>query len=349
VRGDAYEPSGRWGGLYSADVETLGLESLILFVSDLELSRAFYVNALGLPVVFEDDIIVVVGGPTGRLVMHRNDRGHDDRGTFPAGNGVGGAALRFRVDDPDECERQAAETGLPVLWPTQNASWGRFVVLADPDGRSVVLARMNRPATTADAPHDWDGSYVGPPPPWDIGRPQPAFVRLAEAGALAGVLLDAGCGTGEHTILAARHGARALGIDVSPLAVDIARRKAIERGVDTSFQVLDVLRLVTLGEAFDTVVDSGLFHVFDDSARARYVTALRAVLRPGGHLHLMCFSDRQPGDWGPRRVTEGELRAAFGFGWRIGSLAPDHFDINPGLGSLVAEAWLADIVRLAPE
>jgi len=126
-------------------VDTLGFESLILFVSDLEESRAFYVDGLGLPVVFEDDVIVVVGGPAGRVVLHRNDRGHDQRGIFPAGDGVGGAAVRFVVEDPDECERQAAEAGLPVVWPAQDAAWGRFVVLADPDGRSVVLARMNRP------------------------------------------------------------------------------------------------------------------------------------------------------------------------------------------------------------
>ena len=125
-------------------MNTLGFESLILFVSDLQASRAFYVNGLGLPVVFEDDIIVLVGGPTGRIVLHRNDRGHDERGIFPAGNGIGGAAVRFLVEDPDECERQAAEIGLPVLWPAQDATWGRFVVLADPDGRSVVLARMSR-------------------------------------------------------------------------------------------------------------------------------------------------------------------------------------------------------------
>lgn len=73
---------------------TLGFESLILFVPDLEASRASYVEGLGLPVMFEDDIIVVVGGPTGRVVLHRNDRGHDERGIFPSGNGVGGAALR---------------------------------------------------------------------------------------------------------------------------------------------------------------------------------------------------------------------------------------------------------------
>jgi SAM-dependent methyltransferase len=195
---------------------------------------------------------------------------------------------------------------------------------------------------------DWDSSYAGPSPPWDIGRPQPAFVRLADVGELTGALLDAGCGTGEHTILAARLGARALGIDVSTLAIETARRKAAERGVNAGFQVFDALRVDTLDAVFDTVVDSGLFHVFDDAARARYVAAVHAVLRPGGHLHLMCFSDRQPGDWGPRRVTERELRAALGDGWRIVSLAPDRFDINPGLGTPTAEAWLADAVRLAP-
>jgi SAM-dependent methyltransferase len=201
--------------------------------------------------------------------------------------------------------------------------------------------------TEADAPHpDWDDSYAGPPPPWDIGRPQPAFVRLAAAGRLTGALLDVGCGTGEQTILAALHGARAQGIDISPRAIEAARRKAAERGIDTSFRVHDALHLDTLGARFDIIIDSGLFHVFDDAARSQYVTALHAALRPAGHLHLMCFSDRQPGEWGPHRITERGLRAAFGAGWRIESLAADHFDINPGLGSHTAEAWLTDIVRL---
>src|SRR3984957_3284672 len=202
--------------------------------------------------------------------------------------------------------------------------------------------------TATDPAPDWDSSYSGTPPPWDIGRPQPAFVHLAGAGALTGALLDAGCGTGEHTILAARRGARALGIDVSVRAIEAARRKAAERDVETRFEVLDALQLDTLGETFDTIVDSGLFHVFDDAGGIQYVAALHAVLRTGGHLHLIVFSVPQPGAWGPRRVTEGELRAAFGSGWQIDSLVPDRFDINPGLGAPTAEAWLADVVRLAP-
>jgi catechol 2,3-dioxygenase-like lactoylglutathione lyase family enzyme len=123
-------------------MRTDGFDSLILYVSDLADSRTFYVDALGLPLLFEDEIITVVGGGTGRVVLHRNDRGHDERGTFPAGSEAGAAALRFSVSDPDACEAEATATGLTVLWPAQEASWGRFVVLADPDGRPVVLAKM---------------------------------------------------------------------------------------------------------------------------------------------------------------------------------------------------------------
>jgi hypothetical protein len=66
----------------SAGVETLGFERLILFVSDLKESRSFYAGGLGLQVVFEDDVIVVMDGTAGRVVLRRNDRVHDERGTF---------------------------------------------------------------------------------------------------------------------------------------------------------------------------------------------------------------------------------------------------------------------------
>jgi len=118
-------------------------ESLILYVSSLATARAFYADLLGLAVLFEDEIIAVVGNGTDRIVLHRDDRGHDERGIFPAGHPAGAAALRFTVPDPDAWEQDAARQGAPVLWQTQEASWGRFVVLADPDGRPVVLAKMH--------------------------------------------------------------------------------------------------------------------------------------------------------------------------------------------------------------
>jgi cyclopropane fatty-acyl-phospholipid synthase-like methyltransferase len=192
----------------------------------------------------------------------------------------------------------------------------------------------------------WDESYTGDaPPPWDIGRPQPAFVRLADEGRLTGRLLDSGCGTGENALLAASRGADVLGIDVSPTAVARAREKSAERGIAASFEVADALELAALGLSVDTILDSGVFHVFGDDDRARYVASLAAVLRPGGDCYLMCFSDKQPGDWGPRRVHADELRASFSDGWTVASITADAFDINPIGGATQAQAWLAVLRR----
>jgi cyclopropane fatty-acyl-phospholipid synthase-like methyltransferase len=193
----------------------------------------------------------------------------------------------------------------------------------------------------------WDSAYTGSTPaPWDIGRPQPVFVRLAEDGRLSGRVLDAGCGTGEQVLLAATYGAEdAMGIDLSPAAIERARSKAADRGVKAHFEVGDALSLDELGSRFDTLIDSGLFHVFTDEDRARYVASLAAALRPGGHLYLVCFSDRQPGDFGPRRVREDELRAAFGDGWDIESITAESFEIMRESMETTARAWLAVIRR----
>jgi len=196
----------------------------------------------------------------------------------------------------------------------------------------------------------WDAVYVADqPPPWDIGRPQPVFIRLAEQGLLRGQLLDSGCGTGENTMMAAEYGADALGVDVAPHAIEQARRKAAGRGSAARFEVADVLDLGQLGGlTFDTVVDSGVFHVFDDEDRARYVASLASVMRPGATCYLMCFSDRQPGTMGPRRITQDELAAAFRDGWAIASITAETFAIHNFGGASEAQAWLATIERAGP-
>ena len=97
-------------------------------------------------------------------------------------------------------------------------------------------------------------------------------------------------------------------------------------------------------QPFDVITDSGVFHVFDDEERPVYVNSLRSALRPGGMYYLMCFSDRQPGDWGPRRVSQAELRAAFVDGWSIRSIDPAKFAVT--IDDNGAQAWLARIERL---
>jgi SAM-dependent methyltransferase len=193
----------------------------------------------------------------------------------------------------------------------------------------------------------WDRAYRNElPPPWDIGHPQPRLQALARAGAFTGRVLDCGCGTGEHVLLAAEQGAQATGIDLSPRAIAQARGKAMSRRLPVRFAVGDALRPPVRDASVDVVIDSGLFHSFDDEARAGYVASLRRVVRAGGTCYVMCFSDRQPGDWGPRRVAADELRAAFADGWHV-EVEPAEFMVNPIEGVTRVHAWLATLRRVS--
>jgi SAM-dependent methyltransferase len=192
---------------------------------------------------------------------------------------------------------------------------------------------------------DFDSSYrAAAPPPWDIGRPQAAFVGLLEAGEVRGRVLDVGCGTGEHALMAAAAGFVAMGVDAAPTAIERAREKAAERALDVRFEVADALDMSGLGTQFDTVLDCGLFHVFDDDDRARFVPSLGGVVVPAGRYFMLCFSDKQRGDWGPRRVGQDELRRSFADGWRVDSIEETVLEltINPE----GAKAWLASFTRV---
>ena len=187
---------------------------------------------------------------------------------------------------------------------------------------------------------DFDSAYLGTPP-WDIGRPQPQIVQLAEAGKITGRVLDVGCGTGENALYLAQRGLEVVGIDGAPRAIAKAEAKARSRGLRVAFEVADALALSIPSALFDTVIDSGLFHVFADEDRPRLRDSLARVIHPGGTYFMMCFSEREPGDWGPRRVTQAEIRSTFRDGWSVESVNPSQFTVNRG----TTEAWLATIVR----
>ena len=190
----------------------------------------------------------------------------------------------------------------------------------------------------------WDASYRDGPAPWDIGRPQPAVVRVAAAGGFAGTVLDAGCGTGENALHVAALGLPVLGVDVSEAALAVAREKARERGIEAEFAVADALALGRLARRFDTVLDVGLFHTFDRDERPRYVAGLASVTEPGGTLHVLCFSDEGP-DPGPHPVGRDELRTAFDAesGWHVAAVEPDR--IQTRFHDDGAPAWFATITR----
>ncbi|NCA11440.1 class I SAM-dependent methyltransferase [bacterium] len=192
------------------------------------------------------------------------------------------------------------------------------------------------------------GYYAAPRAPWDIGRPQRAFIEAGDA--IHGRVLDAGCGTGDLALWLAERGCTVTGVDFLEQPLAVARSKAAERGLAANFLQIDARAIGEIPERFDSVTDCGLFHTFDDEGRAAYVAALEKLLEPEARLFVLCFSTAEPGTHGPRRVGEDELRRAFAAGWAIESLEPARFEVVPGIPGAEftpggARAWFATIRR----
>src|SRR5438128_6608130 len=155
------------------------------------------------------------------------------------------------------------------------------------------MPRRNR-TTTMSIPDrsTFENIYSGQPP-WEIGKPQKAFLDVADR--ITGFVLDAGCGTGENALFFASRGQKVTGIDFLEEPIQRAKQKAVARGLSATFLVLDALALKDLPQLFDHVIDRGLFHVFSANDRQRSVEGLATVLKPGGRLFLLCFSDQEPG------------------------------------------------------
>jgi 2-polyprenyl-3-methyl-5-hydroxy-6-metoxy-1,4-benzoquinol methylase len=190
---------------------------------------------------------------------------------------------------------------------------------------------------------NWDEIYAGRPR-WDIGRPQPAFLALAQSGAITGRVLDVGCGTGEHVLMCAVAGLDATGVDIATAAISAAEHKAHERGLTARFLHLDVRRLAELGESFDTVLDSGLLvHVIDNEQdRTAYLHGLQAVLPPGGRYFVLCFSGPQA-NTRARHLMREDITACFARCWRIDSIEATTLDSLTDKNGI--PAWLVALTR----
>ena len=84
--------------------------------------------------------------------------------------------------------------------------------------------------------------------------------------------------------------------------------------------------------------------MFSDEERPIFAASLSSVLYPGGKYFMLCFSEHEPGSYGPRRVTQVEIRATFGKGWKINYIREAEFET--AFGPHGVKAWLSSITRL---
>ena len=172
----------------------------------------------------------------------------------------------------------------------------------------------------------FDHLYQFESPPWEIQRPQTCVQNAFRGGDIEGPVLDLGCGTGHNTVWMAEQGLVATGIDVSAVAIQRARALASQAQANVTFDVADARSYVSK-EKFQTIVDSAVFHIFDDEDQSRYLHAAKNALVAGGRLVGFGFSDEEPGDWGPRRLSKSQLELCFADGWDLVSLDKVAYEI----------------------
>lgn len=177
---------------------------------------------------------------------------------------------------------------------------------------------------------NWNEHYASGQTPWDSSEPDAALVTTVEAGTIpAGRALEVGCGTGTNALWLAAHGFDALGVDVSPLAIDRARAKMGDGGTACRFEVRDFLTDPPEGP-FDFVFDRGCFHVFDaPEVRARFAALVARVLTPAGlWLSLIGSTEGGARDTGPPRRSARDIASAVEPVLEIVQLRSIHFDLN---------------------
>ena len=163
----------------------------------------------------------------------------------------------------------------------------------------------------------WESYYRRGHVPWDPGPYDRNLPDILERYAIEpGRVLDVGCGTGGTLVYLAKHGFEATGVDVSPTAIEEARRKARAAGIECHWIVADfpegVDQEALPDNSFDLVVERGFLHMFTYRQEHQAILErVRRLLTPSGRLYGL-FAKREGARnfGGPPKWTQKEIRAA---------------------------------------
>lgn len=176
--------------------------------------------------------------------------------------------------------------------------------------------------------------------PWDINRPDLNLINTVKSIPIKKCkALDVGCGTGDNSIWLAKNGFEVTGTDIAELAIESARRKALQAKVKCTFIAVDFLTSKIVGAPFGFAFDRGCFHSFDsDTERKKYAKNVASYLEKGGlWLSLIGNADDSPREIGPpQRTAENIVRAVEQY-FVILSLTSGYFDSN---STDSAKAWI---------
>ena len=152
---------------------------------------------------------------------------------------------------------------------------------------------------------------------WELGKPRPILREYVEKGLIKkGKALDICCGAGTNTVYLAEKGFEVTGIDISPTAIEYAKKKAAQAKVHVTFRVQNFLELPFDDGEFDFVFDMGCFHHVKVEDRPSFINGVHSVLKKGGSYMLTCFSYRNGRSW--NHFTKRQISELFSGNFELG-------------------------------
>ena len=178
----------------------------------------------------------------------------------------------------------------------------------------------------------WNDRYREGDLPWDTGRPSLELQRVLCQSAIPPCrALEIGCGTGTNSVWLAQQGFEVTGVDVAPLAIELAEKRAHAAAVRAQFVVADVLQLPELSGPFAFFFDRGCYHAVRRDAPRQYAPAVARLLTTGARGLILAGNAREPHTPGPPVVTQEQIREELGMAFQILDLHEFHFDEAPGV------------------
>ena len=179
----------------------------------------------------------------------------------------------------------------------------------------------------------WDARYATDA--YIFGTAPNVFLASQAARIVSGMqTLAIADGEGRNGVWLAEQGARVHAVDVSPVALDKARKLAEERRVTLTFEQLDVLAWAWPEAAYDLVV--AIFIQFaSPPERERVIAGIRRTLKPGGLLILQGYTPKQiefatGGPGNAANMYSAELLSRWFGDWEITHLREHESFINEG-------------------
>lgn len=156
----------------------------------------------------------------------------------------------------------------------------------------------------------WNERYAAKDTPWDSGRPSAELARvLDERQITPRDVLEIGCGTGTNAVFLAQRGFNVTAVDISSLAIEQARRRAADAGVNVDFRAVDLLAPDGLDRAYPFVFDRGVYHGIRRENLDGFLDTLARLTGPGALYLVLAGNANDPGDpeRGPPRVHAHEM------------------------------------------